>query len=84
MVKQRLQDGGSSILPTTQKLTMFSLAKSPTSLPHPVVYRCGNACLSHVVGVHDDGEGGNCFVTSYLYDHLAADRSVCDYHSNIN
>jgi hypothetical protein len=36
MVNQRLQDGGGSVLPTTQQLTKFSVAKSPDSLPHPV------------------------------------------------
>jgi hypothetical protein len=37
MVNQRLQDGGSSILPTLQQLTIFSVAKSLDSLPYPVL-----------------------------------------------
>jgi hypothetical protein len=36
MVNQRMQDGGSSVLPTTQQLTTCSVAKSPDSLPHSV------------------------------------------------
>jgi hypothetical protein len=36
MVNQQLQDGGSSVLPATQQLTIFSIAKSPDLLPHPI------------------------------------------------
>jgi hypothetical protein len=36
MVNQRLQDGAISVLPTTQQLTIFSVAKLPDSLLHPI------------------------------------------------
>jgi hypothetical protein len=46
MVNQRLQDGGSSILPITQQLAIFSVAKSPESLLRPIyISTCARICV---------------------------------------
>jgi hypothetical protein len=52
MVNQRLQDGGSSVLPTTQQLTTL-----PDSLPHP-------AHVRQLIAGHNYLKGDTCLQIS--------------------